>query len=901
MSYTWPTDFWQHQARGCEAVVQATANGQRRIVLSAPTGMGKTRCACALIEWATSEFKRTALYTHRRILLDQTSRVLTAHGIEHGMRAAGHDPHLLRDVQLCMTQTEGIAVYKRERRELHPALLAIADELHAQGGDTLPTILEDHHAAGAAICGLTATPIDLTGEWDTLIVAGSTSEGRKCGALVPAYTHCPDVPDLRHIKKYRVGEDLTDKDNRKVMMRPGVFGRILTHYNLINPDKRPTILFAPDVAGSIYFAEQFWRHGIRAAHIDAKQVWIDDEYEVSNDENRAHLLRMFENGEIDVLCNRFVCLDSETEILTDTGWVGKDAITRQHRVANWIDGHVYFDEPKQIIRRLREPDEYMVSLETPRRSIRVTADHELLYSKHRQGPFIKTQAARLVDESLFLPVSGNALPHDIAPAQQDMLANLPRRVTANAFRLRANGWPPDDSRAEAERRLRARASLRRKLPSELSLDECEFIGLWIGDGNVAHLKRGGVEYRLWQPSKYENITARIDSLTARLGYDVVRREGAKTNALGTFHSTQWSFSRGTGFGPQVRHGLYAIEPYLDKSGSQFLWGLTAEQFKAMLHGLWLANGMQHRDRVQFPAARLMIWGANKKLFDLLQAIATCRGWRASIRTYPQTKKPNQYMHLLTLSTAQSHACTKYRLQIEEDVSWMPEEVWCVTTSSGNIITRRHGSVTVMGNCREGLDIPCVGHAIFACVFGSLRSYLQAGGRALRAHPSLNHVTIQDHGGSYIRHGSLNEDREWKLGMTGYKTTGLRLEAMRENPELEPIICPKCHMARLSGPRCPHCGHACFKRSRFVVQIDGTLKAQDGPSFKPRRIKVKSDTQKVWDRYFHGARIKGRTVNQAMAWMFYNEHYWPPRDLKNMPTEPADFFEHICDIPKERLR
>lgn len=509
--YTWPEDFWPHQRRGAEAVVDAIDRGIRRLVLTSPTGMGKSRLMLSLIEWATANWQSSALYTHRRLLFHQISRVLNQHGITHGLRAAGHEPALLRDVQLIMTQTEHPAVFKKKKRDLHPAAIVLEDEIHGQGGDMLGDINKRHYENGSTIVGVTATPLDLDGEWDELIVAGSTSEGRKCGALVPAYTYCPDQPDLKHIKKYRVGDDLTDKQNREVMMRPGVFGRVFTHYQKINPEHKPTILFGPDVAGSIYFAEQFTKQGVRAAHIDAKQIWLDGDSLESNDENREVILTMFRNGDIDVLCNRFVL-------------------------------------------------------------------------------------------------------------------------------------------------------------------------------------------------------------------------------------------------------------------------------------------------------------------------------------------------------------------------------------------------------REGIDLPFVAHCIFACVFGSLKTYLQAGGRAIRAHESLEHVTVQDHGGNYIRHGSLNEDRQWVLGQSGYKTTGLRQEFLREHPEMEPIRCPKCNAMRLSGPTCLVCGYTYNKRSRVVVQIDGELKLREGASFRPKFVKKMHDTEEKWKRMYFRAKSErwDATFNQAEAMFLVENHYYPPRDLPFMPTDPGDWFEKVRDVPRERL-
>lgn len=357
-------------------------------------------------------------------------------------------------------------------------------------------------------------------------------------------------------------------------MRPGVFGRVWEHWQRLNPDRKPTILFGPDVAGSIFFAQQFAAHGVPAAHIDAKQIWVDGEFIESSDENRQELLRKSESGEIVVLCNRF-CLDSETEILTSDGWIGKDQITCEHQVANWDNGRIFFDHPKDIIRRPRAADEKMVVLETPRRSIRVTDNHDLLYRTTASGGFLKAKAADLVGRSLALPVSGNADALDIAAEQPDMTANMARRITMNACAMRSRGHDAASSRAVAEARLRERASLRYKQPKELTLEECQFIGYWIGDGNRNHLKQGGIEYRLWQTRETPNILSWIDGLCCAIGVDFIRRERI-TDEGGTV--VQWSIPRGTGFGSQKRRGLFCLEPYLTKTGSDLLWGLNAEQF-----------------------------------------------------------------------------------------------------------------------------------------------------------------------------------------------------------------------------------------------------------------------------------------------------------------------------------
>lgn len=521
MSYEWPSRLWPHQRRGCQEIVDAIARGERRIVCTAPTGGGKSQMMAELILRASSEWQKSVLYTHRRLLLSQTSRVLDDNGIEHALRAAGHKPSLLRDVQLCMTQSEYNAVFRKERHGLHRADLVETDELHGQGGEMIRLIHDQHYQQGAAIVGFTATPLDLEGEWDRLVIAGTNSELRKCGALVPAIVYAPDTPDLRHIRNYQIGVDLSDTDNAAAILRPGILGRVSEHWLRLNPDRLPTLLFAPDVAGSRFFATELSKMGIRASHIDAKQILHRGKLIDSTDENRERILDMTKTGEIEILCNRWVL-------------------------------------------------------------------------------------------------------------------------------------------------------------------------------------------------------------------------------------------------------------------------------------------------------------------------------------------------------------------------------------------------------REGINLPHIACGILAAVFGSLKTYLQIVGRILRAYPGMDSVTLIDHGGNAVRHGSPNADREWELGMTSAVEAGKRIEALRQNQELEPIRCPKCGMMRLSGAACipspPGCGFICSKRSRLVVQIDGSLKLIEGPSFPPRKVSIKSDTQATWERYFFGARRSGRTVNQALGFMYSQEHYEPPRDLPYMPLNLADFYEPISSIwpqgtpfPHDRLR
>ena len=501
---------WPNQVRAFSGCVAAKERGVKRLCVTSPTGSGKTRMFMDLIEWAVAERHPVAVYTQRKMLYDQTCREMDKAGIRYGKRAAGHDPNLYLDVQMCMTQTELSRVYKSESRGLHGATLVLIDEAHQHCGPTFQRIMADHVKDDAMCIGYTATPLDLEG-YDELLVAGTMSECLKIGALVRPETYAPDEPDLRHIKKYVVGQELTEAENVKSIMRPGVFGRVLKAWKKHNPDGLPTLLFGPDVAGSLFFAQEFCKEGIKAAHIDGEQIWCDGTFYNTEHDAREWLAEMSKSGEVKVVCNRFVL-------------------------------------------------------------------------------------------------------------------------------------------------------------------------------------------------------------------------------------------------------------------------------------------------------------------------------------------------------------------------------------------------------REGIDWPWIQVGSFATVFGALTSFLQSGGRLLRAYPGKEKCIILDHGGNWHRHGSLAVDRHWELGMTNRRVAGERQERLREKKEVEPITCPQCGKVRAGGAKCPACGFEAHKKARMVVQINGELREVKGDIYRPRVQKLLPNTVQVWQRYYYRAKSQkwDATFKAAEAFFFHENHYWPPHNLPLMPKDPSDWYKKVKDVPKEAL-
>jgi superfamily II DNA or RNA helicase len=501
---------WPHQVRCVEETLEAIAGGERRICVTSPTGGGKTRMMLDLAQHYLDDGKKVVLYSNRKMLVDQTSGVLLGAGMYHGVRAAGYEDERDHPFQVSSIQTENSRVLKRQHWQLHAADLVLVDEAHQQTATVARKLLDAHIKNGAAIVGFTATPLDLGGLYDCLVVAGTTTELRNCGALVLCHHFGPDEPDLRKFKKLQGGKDLSERDNRAAMMRPDIFGRVWTWFEKLNPEHKPTILFGPDVEGSIWFAQQFFAKGVSAAHIDGESVWVNGNWYRSSREAREDVLAGSKEGRIVVVCNRFVL-------------------------------------------------------------------------------------------------------------------------------------------------------------------------------------------------------------------------------------------------------------------------------------------------------------------------------------------------------------------------------------------------------REGIDAPWIAHGIFATVFGSLQSVLQAGGRLLRAYPGIEFVTLQDHGGNWWRHGSLNTDREWHLDDTSTGVAHLREDRLRHKKEREPIRCPQCARI-LNSIRC-ECGWEAKvgRKSRPVISTDGKLIEMYGDIYQPRRVDQRPEAVRDWERTYYRSRNAGLTFGQAEA-LYAKEHdwRWPSRTLPLMPIADRDWHRKVRDVPRERL-
>ncbi len=714
----------------------------RSTLLVLPTGAGKTRIATELASRRGDD--RILFLAHRDELLVQAHARLARDcgdivGLDQADRMAGDERLVVASVQTISRQSR-LERFRPDRFDL-----IIVDECHHSAAPTYKRVLD--YFGNAKICGLTATP-DRADEkamgqiFDSVAYLYEIEDAIRDGYLCDVVCSRIEIAGLDLSSVKTTAGDL-NQGQLDAIMKVEENLLAVADATMREAGERKTLVFTTSVDNAKRLAEIMNRHRKGCAKSVDGKTKIDE---------RRGILAGHQDGGYQFLVNcGIACLDDETEILTDSGWVGHKKISTDHRIANWQPGgRMFFAPPIGIEIRKRKPGERMVVLETPRFSMRVTEDHRVLYRTWMQGDFLEARARDIVDKACALPICGIAEPANITiPDEGPQVQSRGRAIAAISHGLRKrNGLPIKESKSEAARRYDERRLLRYTQPSELTEADCQFIGFWLGDGSTCHLRRGGVEHTLHNDENLIEANEWIDNLCRRIGVDFVKHKKPAT--------WQWSIGRGTGFGSQQRRGLYRLEPYLEKSGSPFLWALNRQQYAWLIGGFWMADGGHGKaaePRSITSAGRVGIFNTNAALMNQLQAIGVSRGFRCTLRS-----KDNGEGHLplwtLGVSDRSQHHMTKFRPQFEDE--WKDETVWCVKSDTSWIVARRHGAVFVTGNT-EGYDDPSISCVALARPTKSRALHTQMCGRGLRIHPGKENCisegqrVLTDHGLVPIEH------------------------------------------------------------------------------------------------------------------------------------------------------
>ena len=296
--------YYQQELIG--ALRTSILKGNKRIVLCAPTGAGKTICFTYMITEHLKRGGRAMVFTHRKELLKQAGSSFEKFGLTPEFINAGSKPDLTNPLHVAMVET-----FDRRKDDLGLFLLQktliIIDECHINNF----TKLFEYISKETIVIGVTATPHrkgatipSLSDFYTDLVQDVDTQKLIELGFLAKAESFGVKI---RMDKLKQKGEDF---DTEKYYSEHKMYAGVVENWKRLTPNKK-TLLFASNVNSSIQVCQEFILNGIEAKHIDAK----------TPAHKRSEALNWFENTQGAVLCNcgilnaGYNCPDIETIIL----------------------------------------------------------------------------------------------------------------------------------------------------------------------------------------------------------------------------------------------------------------------------------------------------------------------------------------------------------------------------------------------------------------------------------------------------------------------------------------------------------------------------------------------------------------------------------------------------------
>lgn len=261
---------------------------QRRVLVQAPTGAGKTALATFMVGGAAARGRRVVFLVHRTELLQQASAAFERQGIAHGFIAAGvpFNPHH-------QVYVASIATVGRRLSTLPRFDLAVVDECHHAAAKSWADVLAAINPRWTI--GLSATPCRLDGKglgehFDTIVEGPAVAWLIEQGFLSPFRVFAPSTLDLSGVRT--LAGEYNRADVAAAADKPAIIGDAVAHYRELVPGKR-AVAFCVSVAHAEHVAAQFRAAGVPALSIDGDMP----------PHARADALEQFEAGRILVLAS----------------------------------------------------------------------------------------------------------------------------------------------------------------------------------------------------------------------------------------------------------------------------------------------------------------------------------------------------------------------------------------------------------------------------------------------------------------------------------------------------------------------------------------------------------------------------------------------------------------------
>jgi superfamily II DNA or RNA helicase len=273
------------------AIKQTFIDGNKRVIMCAPTGAGKTVMFSYMVKNAVDKGIKTLIITDRKELHQQG---------ENSLKKIGLDPKLIdaknKDMDgflfVGMTQTITRNLNKLEFIQLIKTCgLIIIDEAHKTSFDKIIEYVEPN----TFLVGATATPLrvgkqkGLNEQYDDLIQIVDVPDLIKLGFLSRPISFGVPV-DLKGVKTKN--GDYDEKSMGNFYSKNKIYTGVIENYKLHINNKK-TLVFASNVENSKEITTEFTEQGYEAKHVDCYMT----------DKERKSVLEWFDSSENGILCN----------------------------------------------------------------------------------------------------------------------------------------------------------------------------------------------------------------------------------------------------------------------------------------------------------------------------------------------------------------------------------------------------------------------------------------------------------------------------------------------------------------------------------------------------------------------------------------------------------------------
>lgn len=255
----------QHQHAALALLKRSLLAGNKRVVLQMPTGAGKTRTAAEIVMGALAKGNRVCFTVPRISLVDQTVEAFESEGIDWiGVVQASHPrTDYAAPVQIA-------SVDSMRKRACPDAQVIVVDECHL-GSKIIDKWMNDN--PGKVFVGLSATPWrrGMAERWQELVSPVRMQELIDAGFLSPFRVFAPTHPDMSGVKIGASG-DYDEAGSSEVM--GGLVADVVDTW-LLRAERRPTLVFAVDLAHARKLQAQFAAAGVAMGYCEARTDLIE--------------------------------------------------------------------------------------------------------------------------------------------------------------------------------------------------------------------------------------------------------------------------------------------------------------------------------------------------------------------------------------------------------------------------------------------------------------------------------------------------------------------------------------------------------------------------------------------------------------------------------------------------